>query len=331
MPSRPEAGRLVPVLALLFLLAACQTSSGGESIPAVRASAFTFPLRSGEPPDFGQLEFRAGFVLASGDARFGGLSGLWLAPDGGRLIAASDRGTLWLTEPDHADDGTLIGFAGWRAVEPGTMPGDPTGRDAEALAVTAGDLVVAYEGAHRLRRVPLDFPASPAAPLATPPGLEDAHNRGIEALVALPDGALLAIAEGVRTPGGDLAAWLIAEDRTAPLAYAPAPGFAPTGADRLDDTIYVLERRFSLLEGLAARVVALDTADVRPGARLVGRELGLLRPPAISENFEGIAARRAPDGGVLLYLLSDDNYTPLLRSLVLQFSLPGAPAISATF
>jgi hypothetical protein len=51
----------------------------------------------------------------------------------------------------------------------------------------------------------------------------------------------------------------------------------------------------------------------------------MLRPPAISENFEGIAVRRAPDGGVLLYLLSDDNFTPLLRSLLLQFSVRAAP------
>jgi Esterase-like activity of phytase len=218
--SRPAGGCFALGLAVL---AGCQASSGAEPPQAVRASAFAFEPDPGQPPDFGSLEFRAGFVLASGDPRFGGLSGLWIAPGGERLIAASDSGTLWLAEPDHADDGALIGFAGWRAVEPGTMPGDPTERDAEALAATAGDLVVAYEGAHRLRRVPLDFPASPAAPLPTPPGLEEAHNRGIEALVALPDGALLAIAEGVRTPGGDLAAWLIAEDRTAPLAYAPAP------------------------------------------------------------------------------------------------------------
>ena len=293
----------------------------------MRASPFAFPAEAGEPLDFGGLEFRAGFVLASSDPGFGGLSGLWIAPDGERLIAASDRGTLWLAEPAHADDGTLIGFTGWRAVEPGVAPGDPVGRenDAEALAAFGGDLVIAYEGAHRLRRVPRDAPASQAAALPTPQGLSEPHNRGIEALVALDDGALLAVAEGVRTPSGDLAAWLIDDDRTASLAYAPAAGFAPTGADRLDDTIYVLERRFSLLEGLAARVVALDAAAVRPGARLVGRELGVLRPPAISENFEGIAARRAPDGGVLLYLLSDDNFMPLLRSLLLQFSVQAAP------
>jgi hypothetical protein len=331
MLSRPGRCCLALALAVPSVLAGCQTSSGAEAPPAVRASAFVFEPDARAPPDFGRLEFRAGFVLASGDPRFGGLSGLWIARGGERLIAASDRGTLWLAEPEHADDGTLIGFDGWRAVEPGVVPGDPTGRDAEALAATDGELVIAFEGAHRLRRVPRDAPASRAAPLPTPPGLAEAHNRGVEALVALPDGALLAIAEGVRTAGGDLAAWLIEDDGTVPLAYSPAPGFAPTGADRLGDTIYVLERRFSLLEGLAARVVALDAADVRPGARLVGRELGVLRPPAISENFEGIAARRAPDGGVLLYLLSDDNFTALLRSLLLQFSVRVTPSAPATF
>ena len=320
MPSPPEAGRLAPVLAALLLLAACQATSGAESTPSVRAREFAFTDRSGEQLDFGQLEFRTGFVLASSDPRFGGLSGLWVAQGGERLIAASDRGTLWLAEPEHAADGTLIGLASWQAIEPGTAPGDPPERDAEALAVTGDDLVIAYEGAHRVRRVPLDGPASPAAALPTPAALGEPHNVGIEALVALEDGALLAIAEGVRTPTGDLAAWLIEGDQIASLAYVPAAGFAPTGADRLDDKIYVLERRVSL-GGLSARVVMLDAADVRPGARLVGRELGILGPPALSENFEGIAARRAPDGGVLLHLLSDDNFIALLRSVLLQFAV----------
>jgi hypothetical protein len=310
-----------------LLLAGCQTSAGAEGPPEVRASPFSLPPQASESPDFGGLTFRAGFVLASGDPRFGGLSGLWIAPDGERLIAASDRGTLWLADLEHAGDGTLIGVAGWRAIEPAALPGDPTGRrrDAEALAAVGEDLVIAYEGAHRLRRVPRETLVSGAAPLPVPAALSKSHNRGIEALVGLNGGALLAIAEGVRTPSGDRAAWLIDHDRTAPLAYAPAAGFVPTGADRLDDTIYVLERCFSLLGGLEARVVALDAADVASGARLVGRELAVLGPPALSENFEGIAARRAPDGGVLLYLLADDNFLLLLQSLLLQFSLPAAP------
>jgi hypothetical protein len=321
MPCRREAGRRAPVVALLLLLVACHTSSGAEG---VGAGAFTLPVKPDHQPDFGRLDFRAGFVLASSDPRFGGLSGLWLTPDGGRLIAASDRGTLWRAALEHAADGTLLGFASWRAIEPGAEAGDPPERDAEALAVTGEDVVIAYEGAHRLRRVPLDDPALPAAALPTPPELSEPHNHGIEALVTLEGGTLLAIAEGVRTAGGDQAAWLIEGDRIAALAYAPGAGFVPTGADRLGDTVYVLERQVSLA-GLAARVVALDTADIRPGTRLVGRELGVLGPPALSENFEGLAVRRSPDGGVLLYLLSDDNFNVLFRSLLLQFELPAAP------
>ena len=319
-------------LAIAFLLAGCQTSSGAEVSPQVRASALVFAREAGERPDFGALEFRAGFVLASADARFGGLSGLWIAPDGERLIAVSDRGTLWLAELEHADDGTLIGFAGWRAVEPGALPGDPTGRqrDAEALAVTGGDLVIAYEGAHRLRRVPLAAPDGRCRSAGHPAGTVGAAQPGRRSSGRA--GRRRASGDCRRRAhvAGRLAAWLIEGDRIASLAYAPAAGFAPTGADRLDDTIYVLERRLSL-NGLVARVAVLDVAEVRPGARLVGRELGVIGPPAISENFEGIAARRAADGGVLLYLLADDNFLALLRSLLLQFSVRVAPSDPARF
>jgi hypothetical protein len=317
---RPWPGRLAPVFALAFLLAAAQTSSGAESAAGVPARAFAFPARLDQEPDFGRLELLAGFVLSGGDPRFGGLSGLWVAPDGGRLIALSDRGTLWLAETEHATDGRLAGFAARQALEPGAAPGDPPESDAESLAVTGDDLVIGYEGAHRLRRVPLAAPSSAAAALSTPPQLSEPHNVGIEALVGLEGGALLAISEGVRMPSGDRAAWLIEGDRVALLSYVPAAGFAPTGADRLDDTVYVLERGLSL-GGLLARVVMLDAAQVRPGARLVGRELALLHPPAISENFEGLAVRRTPDGRVLIYLLSDDNFTAFLRTLFLQFVL----------
>jgi hypothetical protein len=86
----------------------------------------------------------------------------------------------------------------------------------------------------------------------------------------------------------------------------------------------VLERHFSFLDGgFASRILAIDVAQVSEGATLVGQQLAELRWPVISENFEGIAARRGTDGRVLLYLVSDDNFLPLQRTLLLQFSLAG--------
>jgi hypothetical protein len=39
------------------------------------------------------------------------------------------------------------------------------------------------------------------------------------------------------------------------------------------------------------------------------------------DNMEGIAVRRGPKGETLLYLISDDNFSPLQRTLLLMFEL----------
>ena len=41
------------------------------------------------------------------------------------------------------------------------------------------------------------------------------------------------------------------------------------------------------------------------------------------DNMEGIAVHRAADGALVLTLVSDDNFSPLQRTLLLQFSLVG--------
>jgi hypothetical protein len=61
----------------------------------------------------------------------------------------------------------------------------------------------------------------------------------------------------------------------------------------------------------------------------VGQVLAELRPPLVGENFEGIAVRRGARGRVLIYLVSDDNFNALQRTLLLQFSLPAAPRVAA--
>lgn len=323
--ARAARRALAAALVGVALLGACQTSTAEDAVGAseVRARPLVLPA---QPVRFGQLELRTALVLTSGDPGFGGLSGLWIAPGGERLIAASDGGTLWLAALGHAGDGTLIDASAWRPVAPGHAAGDPVGgkQDAEALAQLDGDLVIAYEGVHRLRRVPLAAPSASATVLPTPAELGEPHNRGMEALVELEDGALLALSEGVRDPAGDLMAWRIGAAGTARLSYVTTGGFVPTGAARLDGTIYVVERRFSLFGGFGTRIMTVAAAAVVPGARLIGRELGTVQSAQINDNFEGIAARPGPDGRVLLYLVSDDNFTPLLRTVLLQLSL-GSP------
>lgn len=313
--------RAAAALGLLVLLGACQTASGESGRPVVQTRAIALHDEQPDVLEVGRLRYRAGYVLSSSERDFGGFSGLWIAPDGERMIAASDRGGLWSARLDHDNTGRLLGVRQWQVLPLGRRAGDPDAGNAEALARDdGGGLVIAFEGEHRLRRWRFDDLGATPGVLPAPDALRPG-NQGIEALVDLPDGSLLAFAEDLHDDRGDLLAWLIDDDGYDALSYASAPGFAPTGADRLDGTVYLVERAFSLLGGFRARVVALPAGAIRAGARVLGTELARLEPPLITDNFEALAVRRAPDGRVLLYLLSDDNFFALQRTLLLQFAL----------
>jgi hypothetical protein len=84
--------------------------------------------------------------------------------------------------------------------------------------------------------------------------------------------------------------------------------------------VMVLERRPSISLSFSARLKRIRAARLRPSAALNGEELLRLDPPLRVDNFEGIAVRE-DQIGTLIYLISDDNFHPLQRTLLLQFRL----------
>jgi hypothetical protein len=54
---------------------------------------------------------------------------------------------------------------------------------------------------------------------------------------------------------------------------------------------------------------------------LEGRVIAEFLPPVTVDNFEGVAVRRGEDGETLVYVLSDDNFNPDQRTLLLMFEL----------
>ena len=113
---------------------------------------------------------------------------------------------------------------------------------------------------------------------------------------------------------------LFGPEGAARLRYATEPGFRPTDAARVGPSLLVLERRLSLLGGLEARIVLVDLEATPPeaGTTLRGRELARLGVGSISDNFEGLAAERTRDGRLVIYVVSDDNFLPVQRTLLLQ-------------
>lgn len=334
MRLRPASNVLSSFIISLFVISlfscgvapAPARSSGDASL-----TAYPFELDPKEPAPkrIGGLIFLGGFELKSSDPRFGGLSGLSLSPDGTRLYAVSDRGYWVSMLLSHDPRGRLIGFGGLEIGELLTPEGNPVRglqRDAEGLARDRdGSLIVSFEHIHRLWRYPPP-PASfrsPAQPIPTPPELQGAPaNGGLEGVAVLPDGRLVAVTEEYENPDGSTKGWLIDQGRFHPLSYLPSDGFRLTDLAALSNgDVLVLERRYNGFGGFAAKIKRISREAIRPGARLKGKELARLAPPLAVDNFEGLAVREDPQRGIFLYIVSDDNYNTLQRTLLFQFRL----------
>ena len=145
-------------------------------------------------------------------------------------------------------------------------------------------------------------------------------NEGVEAATQLRDGRFLLLSEGGFDGAGDLQGWVGDGKRWAALTLTPTGAFRPTDLTVLPTgDLLLLERSVSLFGGFAARLSVIPAASVAPGAQLAGDELAIIRDPLPVDNFEAVAARAAPDGSVLIYVLSDDNFNAAERTLLLQF------------
>lgn len=319
--SRP----LVCFLALVLL-------AGAAAADPVRVSATPVMLDSDQPDrrEIGRVSFVAGYELRAEHPGWGGFSDLELAPGGAELRAVSDHGFYLRLKIAHDAQGRLMPSAEGDLARLIGLDGKPmSGKrsaDAEAMARLAdGGLVIAFEQHHRLLRYPPgQWPtASRPTLLAGPDRLARLPpNGGIEALVALAGDRLLAIAED--PPEGESAgiAWLRAGDSWHRLTITRNLLFRPTAAALLPDgDVLLLERRFTLIGGVAARLSRIMAGTIKPGADLKPEVLAEIASPLTVDNFEGVAIGRGPRGETFVYLISDDNTNILQRTLLMQFRL----------
>jgi hypothetical protein len=320
---------LVAVLLLVSFLhpTAAQTASRDLLVELVPVDV---DAKRPERTDFGSLTLLSAFHLESKDKRFGGLSGLSIGDDG-RLYAVSDRG-YWLSARMATDkNGALTNLTDWQIapiLTPAKTPVTGKLRDAEALTQTHdGSFLVGFEGAHRIWRYsapPNTFTSTPIAvpipsAIARAPG-----NGGIEGLTTLPDGRLLVLTEQFANPDRSFKGWLLDQDQSAELSYVPAEGFRVTDCAALDNgDVLVLERHYKHFGILSARVTLVEADSLKLGAKLVGKELLKLEQPLATENYEGIAADRTPQG-TIIFIVSDNNYGSFQQTLLLQFLLPNS-------
>jgi hypothetical protein len=310
---------------LLVLFSSCSVSAPSGLVQLRR---FEIESKENQRTEFDGLILMGSFELRSRHPHFGGISGLSIGADG-RLYAVSDRG-FWLSaQMRHDSEGVLVNLLDWQIKPILTSERTPTDgllTDAEALArAPDGSFIVGFEQAHRLCRYlppPLTFD-SPAQPITPPSDLAKApRNGGLECVAVLPSGEILTLAEELQNKDGTFKGWLIDDQQTVELSYLPSDGFRVSDCAALPNgDVIVLERQLSIFLAFSARLKLVRAASIQPHAMLNGEDLLRLEPPLRLDNFEGIAVRENA-AGTLIYLISDDNFQPFQRTLLLQFRLP---------
>lgn len=321
----------------LLVVAACAATTpvapvGARDLPLqIRSTSIPLRLDDRQADQVGRLRWRGGIVMTANSRNFGGWSDLQVSPDGHKLSAISDEGS-WLTAIiDYDKEGNLAGLTDGKIGSLLGLDGQPLSdkaqADAEGLsAMPDGSWLVAFEREHRLWL----YPTLDGIPTALNPPEDfgrQPRNGGVEALLVLGDGRIVAISEDLMAGPGARVGW-IGEPagggryRWSRFDYASEPDFAPTAIRQLPDgSLVTLERAFDVVRGVRCRVMRFAAGELRPGGTVKPEELARLASPYAVDNLEGLSVTRGSRGETLLWLMSDDNFNPMQRNILLLFEL----------
>jgi hypothetical protein len=288
---------------------------------------------------FGSLEFRSGLVLTSGFRGFGGLSGLRLDAKGERFISFSDKG-CWFTGRivysgramsglDEVEAAPMLGTDGKPITAHGWF-------DSESIALDGSLVYIGLERVNQILRFDFSkgFTRALGEPIAVPPAVKKLpHNKGLEALVVVPKegikglplaGTLVALSERGLDRDGNLIAFLIGGSTPGQFAVRRTDNFDISDAVLLPSgELLILERKFSWLTGIGIRIRRIPLQSLAPGALVDGPAIFDADLADEVDNMEGIDAHVTADGDTVLTMVSDDNFSMLQRTLLLQFTLVG--------
>ena len=282
---------------------------------------------------FGALEYRSGLILTSPFRGFGGLSGLRIDASGERFIAISDKGT-WFTGRIVYTGRDMTGLAEVEAAPMLGSDGRPiTSRgwfDSESIALDGSLVYVGLERVNQILRFDFSkgFTRALGEVVTVPPAFRKLpYNKGCESLVVVPKGfalagTLMAISERGLDANGDILAFLIGGKTPGQFAVRRTNDFDISDAVLLPSgDLLVLERKFGLMIGVGVRIRRIPLNSIRPGALVDGPSIFDADLGEEIDNLEGIDAHVSADGETVLTMVSDDNFSMIQRTLLLQFTL----------
>jgi hypothetical protein len=332
---------LLGIASLTSLAAADLNKVEAPAEPALLVIASKpVPLNKDNPKQLrvGELIYRGGLELRSPDKNFGGISGIRLW-DATTVLAVSDGGS-WISFRLIEKKGRLVGVKGI-AIAPildkDGNAGVKADRDVEAITRNgAAGACIALERKNGIwcyetidPTTLASFKQKPTDDLAPELMLAWPANGGPETMAQTTTNdvpTLLVISEEAKAQGDFLDAFVTQEHQSR-IQYLPPDTFKPTDADFIDGKqALVLHRFFSPASGVAASLGVLDLDnDMIGNGGFQSREIARLAPPLTVDNMEGISYIERK-GRKFLYIVSDDNFSGLQRTLLMKFEwLPRKP------
>lgn len=320
--------RLLPFLAVALLVPLSTSSEQLRAVlasdAAIRATRVALDAKDPARSRVGRLFYLGGVRLTSRDPAFGGFSAMQVTGD--RFTLLSDSGNVVRFRMGGDWQSRDVAFADL-AEGPGVSAYKPD-RDSESLTAdpAGGKAWIGFENSNTIWRY--DAALMRAERWSAPKAMRDwSENGGPEAMVRLRSGGFLVFSESAWAKGGGRRAVQFdgdpteAPDRGFEFTYLAPPGFKPVDIAELPDgQLVVLNRRFAVPELFTAKLVLVDPAAIRPGARVKGKEIAHFAAPLLHDNFEAVAATREGKD-TILWIASDDNQQFWQRSLLLKFRL----------
>jgi hypothetical protein len=160
------------------------------------------------------------------------------------------------------------------------------------------------------------------------PGFVDGlpPNQGLEAVAVAPEqgplaGAVVTIAEQALDGAGHHRGFVLDGPKAGEFSIKRIGDFDVTDAVFMPDgDLLILERRFDYIGGPGVRLRAIPADIITPGAVVEGRVLLEADGRNSIDNMEGLAVT-VRHGRPVLTLISDDNTSPLQRTVLLRFAL----------
>ena len=321
-----------PIILSPLVLALALARSSPAPLPpvpdtAIAISATPVMLDSAHPGrrDVGALHFLGAWALRSDEPAFGGLSGAVMGRN--EIITVSDSGAF-----------VRIGLTGGKPDGRGHIAPLPQGcgtagykadRDAEAMTgdPATGRIWVSLERRNAICR--LRGLATTEAEIFPPVIAKWPGTTGGEALLRLPDGHFLMWSESQAKATGLSPLLRFDRDPTLPgvtvesMRWRAPSGFRPVDATRLPDgRILVLHRRFSFIGWFRSMLSVVDPKTLGHGGIVESREIARIDGSLIRDNYEGLAVDRE-NGRTIVWIISDDNFYFLQRTLLLKFAFDG--------